>query len=643
MIKKCIPKVSVDTIIERIMAEIKLRKPSKFVEKDSNRTAPGPKQKTFEFKEKGYHINDFLKYDGQEFVSNAYRGILGREAEYEGLNTYMTHLLKGELTKTQILEALRYSPEGKAKDIPIRGIRLPYLIHSAYRLPGLGFLIQLMADIVQLTKTLRYLRSRIEILNHGKADQQALEVAIADSVSQNELRELAVNKADFSVVEQIREIKADRSEVDNLAAQKADIVAVEGMLNYKANRTEIKTLATQKADKTAVKELLSGKIDRSEFETKFAEKADASTVEELLSGKIDRSEFETKFAEKADVSTVEELLSDKVDRSEYETKLAQKADVSAIEKIYDANIERFEFNNLVELKTDSDKRMAVLQNENEQIRTSIREIHNQIRDHKLNILDQSHRLKLIIEEVRKRIPESFIKAGKLEALAKEEDHLLDIMYASLQDQFRGTRQEIKEKLKVYLDYIHKVKSGDEEFLLLDAGCGRGEWLELLKEEGISARGVDTNRVTVNQCVGYGLDVIEADAIDLLKSIPSASLGAVTAFHLIEHLPLTVLINFLDETTRVLKSGGIAIFETPNPENIFVSSYSFYLDPTHRHPLPCQMIEFLAEARGLCRLKIKYLHPYGQEYQLKEDKSELAERFQNLFYGPQDYALIGYKA
>jgi O-antigen chain-terminating methyltransferase len=316
--------------------------------------------------------------------------------------------------------------------------------------------------------------------------------------------------------------------------------------------------------------------------------------------------------------------------------------VSVVEEIFGAKLDRFEFNNLVELKADSDKRMADLQNEADQIHTNIRDIRRQIRDHKLNIIDLSRRLKLLLEEARKRLPEP-LAADQIERMITEKDHLLDAMYVSLEDQFRGTRRDIKEKLKVYLDYILKAKSGDEDFLLLDAGCGRGEWLELLKEQDITARGVDTNRVMVNQCLGYGLDVVEADAIELLRNLPSASLGAVTAFHLVEHLPLPVLIALLDETTRVLKSGGVAIFETPNPENIFVSSYSFYLDPTHRHPLPGQMIEFLAEARGLCRLEIKYLHPYGEEYRLKEDQSELAERFQDLFYGPQDYALIGYKA
>jgi len=93
---------------------------------------------------------------------------------------------------------------------------------------------------------------------------------------------------------------------------------------------------------------------------------------------------------------------------------------------------------------------------------------------------------------------------------------------------------------------------------------------------------------------------------------------------------------------VLKPGGIAIFETPNPGNISVGAFSFYLDPTHRNPLPAPTIEFFAKARGLCRVEIKYLHPYGDEFKFKDRDSELAKRFEDFFYGSQDYAIIAYK-
>jgi O-antigen chain-terminating methyltransferase len=97
---------------------------------------------------------------------------------------------------------------------------------------------------------------------------------------------------------------------------------------------------------------------------------------------------------------------------------------------------------------------------------------------------------------------------------------------------------------------------------------------------------------------------------------------------------------LDETVRVLKPGGLAIFETPNPQNVLVSSQTFYLDPTHRNPLPSSLMKFLAESQGLGFVKIMNLNPYPENVKLTG--TELAERFSDYFYGSQDYAVLGYK-
>jgi len=176
---------------------------------------------------------------------------------------------------------------------------------------------------------------------------------------------------------------------------------------------------------------------------------------------------------------------------------------------------------------------------------------------------------------------------------------------------------------------------------LDLGCGRGEWLVLCKENGLAAKGVDINRIAVERCIALGMDAVQIDAIEYLQNLPDGSLGAVTAFHLIEHLSFKVFIRFLDEIVRVLKSGAIAIFETPNPENILVGAYKFYLDPTHRNPLPAPTIKFLVESKGFCHVKIEPLHPYDEESKINED-TELARRFNEYFFSPQDYTLLGYK-
>jgi O-antigen chain-terminating methyltransferase len=177
--------------------------------------------------------------------------------------------------------------------------------------------------------------------------------------------------------------------------------------------------------------------------------------------------------------------------------------------------------------------------------------------------------------------------------------------------------------------------------IVDVGCGRGEWLELLREEGLLAQGVDINRVLIEQCRQQDFKITESDMLAYLRKLPDRSIGAVTGFHIIEHLSHQNLIHLLDETVRVLAPEGVAIFETPNPQNVTVGSCNFYLDPTHQRPLPSATIKFLAEARGLCRVEVLSLHPYPAAF--KVDGTDLAERFNEFFYGPQDYAVVGWKA
>ena len=189
--------------------------------------------------------------------------------------------------------------------------------------------------------------------------------------------------------------------------------------------------------------------------------------------------------------------------------------------------------------------------------------------------------------------------------------------------------------------IRDVGVGTQDRPVIDLGCGRGEWLNLLREEGLAGKGVDDNYILVEQCGAQGLNVVQGEMLEYLRGLEDGSAGAITGFHIVEHLPLEYLVQTLDETTRVLVPGGVAIFETPNPENILVSSQTFHLDPTHLKPLPCALMQYLVEDRGLSRVEILKLNPYPDSAQLEND-SPVAQRLNELLYGPRDYAVIGYK-
>jgi O-antigen chain-terminating methyltransferase len=226
------------------------------------------------------------------------------------------------------------------------------------------------------------------------------------------------------------------------------------------------------------------------------------------------------------------------------------------------------------------------------------------------------------------------------AITTELDHSLDAFYAAFEERFRGSRAVIHQRLAVYLPLLKEAQIAPGDSLVLDLGCGRGEWLELLQQNGYKALGIDLNQVVVAECQQRCLDVREADIIDYLQSLDDNSVALVTGFHLIEHLPFEILMKLLSESFRVLRPRGMVIFETPNPANVLIGSCNFYFDPTHRNPLPSLMTQFLAKYSGFSPVNILNLNP-STETPIAED-SETAKRFNEYFYGPMDYAIIGYK-
>ncbi len=303
-------------------------------------------------------------------------------------------------------------------------------------------------------------------------------------------------------------------------------------------------------------------------------------------------------------------------------------------KVDRAEIETYKENNKTILET-----MRIKSEEN--LRAEIGAVNARTRDVKLNLIDQERRLSLLLEEARKRLPEP-ISVPQIETMLAEEDHLLDAMYAEFEDIFRGTRADIAQRQGIYLPLVREATRGELSSPIVDIGCGRGEWLELLRDSGFRAQGVDTNRVFLKRCRDLNLDVVESDAVAFLRAVKRHSLGAVTSFHLIEHLPHKTLIAMLDASFRALRSGGVIILETPNPRNLQVASCNFYMDPTHRNPLPPELMKFVMEARGFVSVEIKELHPYSAENRAAEGPESINNILNRFLFSAQDYAVIGRK-
>lgn len=255
------------------------------------------------------------------------------------------------------------------------------------------------------------------------------------------------------------------------------------------------------------------------------------------------------------------------------------------------------------------------------------------------MLAQNRRLNLILEQLRRsadaRAP---VSAETVNAL---QDEVLDPLYVAFEDRFRGSRSSIIERQRAHLPLLHQAGAGTRDRPVIDVGAGRGEWLQLIRDEGLHGRGVDLNSKMATLCAERGLDCTQGDVIAFLRGLAPDSAGAVTGFHIAEHLPFKVLVALIDEALRVLRPGGVLLLETPNPQNLLVGSHTFYLDPTHRNPLPPGLLSFLAEERGFVRVETRGLHPIDQNFPGYDHA--LTAELDRFFYGPADYALVAWKA
>jgi SAM-dependent methyltransferase len=213
-------------------------------------------------------------------------------------------------------------------------------------------------------------------------------------------------------------------------------------------------------------------------------------------------------------------------------------------------------------------------------------------------------------------------------------------YFKLQGKFQSSGPEIVSQLEMYRSLIGNLNPKIPEGPWLDIGCGRGKWLNLAREAGYAAAGVDSNRAAVEQCCEAGFDATEADGLDFLRAAESASFSVITAFHVLEHLPFQYCLNLVWQAARALKPGGIFLIETPHPGNLLMAAEQFWMDPTHNRPIPIPLMEFLFQYCGFRVVHCFEIHPRPESEHLPWRELELANRLDRLLYGPQDYAMVG---
>ena len=195
--------------------------------------------------------------------------------------------------------------------------------------------------------------------------------------------------------------------------------------------------------------------------------------------------------------------------------------------------------------------------------------------------------------------------------------------------FRGPEPKIRAHFSRYLPLFAKAAP------VLDLGCGRGEFLRLVRDQGVDARGLDLTPENIALCRAEGLDAEQQDFFTYLPGLADRSLGGVFCAQVIEHLTAAQLPELIRLCAAKLKPGAPILFETPNPECLAIFATHFYLDPTHVRPVPPALMEFYLAEAGFTEITVERLGTAANDF---PELAGLPETFRQRFFGSLDYAI-----
>lgn len=204
-------------------------------------------------------------------------------------------------------------------------------------------------------------------------------------------------------------------------------------------------------------------------------------------------------------------------------------------------------------------------------------------------------------------------------------------YTRFAHRFRGPEEQVRKTEEFYRPYFAGCRN------VLDLGCGRGEFLELMREMGVPARGIDLGPESVAQCAEKGLSAEAADLFAYLGPDTEGEFDGIFASQIVEHIDPMRLPEMIRLCAASLRRGGVLAMETPNPDCLAIFATYFYLDPTHTRPVPRQLLQFYFEEAGMGSIEVHELSPAVDAL---PEIAALPEAFRGRFFGGLDYAIVG---
>ncbi len=248
-----------------------------------------------------------------------------------------------------------------------------------------------------------------------------------------------------------------------------------------------------------------------------------------------------------------------------------------------------------------------------------------------------------------RAMKDFLKQQRLltsQEVSLREVHNLN--YIGFENKFRGQEQIIKQRQSIFTKYF----SGHDN--VVDLGCGRGEFLEIMKQNQVNSYGIDVDEDMVDHCRQKGLKVIKSDIFEHLSQLTDESLGGIFIGQVVEHLNSSQLVELLQLCYEKLSFGSYLVIETINPLCLSVFARSFYLDISHKNPVHPEFLRFQLESLNFKKVELLYLSPFSNQERLEplnvtdnlsHDKFVLNRniaKLNDLLFSYQDYAAVACK-